>query len=191
MSTPNVKLQWATPDIERLESISDKAIVLAYRAGYMADDNGNIFSPRGKILKGGITKQGYRTFTPAVYPAGRRSCILQHRFVAYCKFGPAVFDSECVRHVNDVPHDNRYENLLLGTYQQNAMDMPPEKRRIRSQGAGERIVAINRKLTPSDVTKMRNLRATECIPYKRLAIMFGVTAMTAHRAVNKQSWSLL
>ena len=187
----SAKLRWSTPNIDQEISLSDKAIVMAYAIGYYATESGEIISPRGKVLRGGTTKQGYLTFTPAAYPDGKRTCVLQHRFVAYCKFGPAVFANECVRHANDTPTDNRWANLLLGTHKQNAQDMPPEKRRQRSSGAGERIVELNRKLSPDSVRQMRQMRESNNTPYKKLAAMFGVTTMTAHRAVNKQSWSSL
>ena len=186
----NVALQWATPDIDKqVTGISDQAIVMAYAAGYTATEYGDIISPRGKVLTGGTTKQSYRTFTPAVYPNGKRCCVLQHRFVAYCKFGAEIFNHACVRHLNDVPTDNRWENLELGSYQQNTQDMPPSKRKARSVGAGDRIVEQNRKLTDKAIKEIRRLRAETSMPYKALAKAFGVTTMTAYRAVTHKSWS--
>ena len=170
-------------------SFSDRLIIEAKSAGYYADEVGNIYSPKGRVMIGGKTKRGHRTFTPSVYPDGRRGCALQHRFVAYFFFGDDIFNHACVRHVNDIPNDNRITNLVLGSYKDNALDIPVEKRKARSKGAGERITEQNRKLTDVQIHDMRKYRQVHNTSYKALAKMFGVTAMTAHRAVNKQSWS--
>lgn len=172
-------------------SFSDRLIIGAKEKGYTANAAGCIFSPSGRKLKGGVTKQGYRTFCPAVYPDGRRGCVLQHRFVAYFFLGEEVFNHRCVRHKNDIPADNRISNLVPGSYQDNTMDMPSEKRKQRSAGAGERIRALHRKLTDEDVHNMRKVREESGTPYHVIAKEFGVATMTAFRAVTKKNWSHL
>lgn len=170
-------------------SFSDRLIIEAKSAGYYADDVGNIYSPKGKVLIGGKTNKGHRTFTPAVYPDGKRGCALQHRFIAYFFFGDEIFNHACVRHVNDIPNDNKIYNLVLGSYKDNALDIPVEKRKERSKGAGKRITEQNRKLTDIQIYEMRKHRLVHNTSYKALAKMVGVTTMTAYRAVNKQSWN--
>lgn len=170
-------------------SFSDRVIKEAKDKGYIADAEGNIFSPRGKILKGGRTKQGYRTFTPAAYPDNKRGCILQHRFIAYFFLGDEVFNHRCVRHKNDIPVDNKISNLLLGSYQDNSLDMPIEKRKSRSKGAKERIVEQNRKLTNEQIISIRKLRDEQELPYYKIAKLYKISTMTAYRAATKKSWS--
>lgn len=170
-------------------SFTDKLIIAAKLAGYYADKDGSIYNPRGKHLKGGTTKRGYRTFTPAVYPDGKRGCALQHRFVAYFFHGDEVFNHKCVRHLNDVPTDNRLCNLALGSYQDNSLDIPVEKRKERSKGAGVRITEQNRKLTNQQVIKIRQHRQQYHTPFSKLAKMYGVSTMTVYRAATGKSWS--
>lgn len=188
----NVKIQWATPEAKVfLFSLSDKILIAAKEKGYSADLKGNIFSPKKKLLRGGKTKQGYKTFTPSAYPEGKRGCVLQHRFVAFFHFGFSVFANACVRHINDIPSDNRVENLCLGSYQDNARDIPETKRKQRSAGAAERIREQNRKLSDSQVIEMRNLRLSTDQPFKKIAEQFGVSTMTAYRAITGKAWNHL
>lgn len=184
----NVKLVWATPDADKL-SLSDRIIIESKVKGYYATPDGGVYSPSGKLLSGGKTKHGHRTFTPAVYPDGRRGCALQHRFVAYFFMGNEVFSYACVRHLNDIPGDNRIENLALGSYKDNSQDMPLEKRKKRSVGAGYRLAEIQRKLSDIQILEMRKIRVDTNMPFYKIAKQFGVSTMTAYRTVTKQSWA--
>lgn len=53
-----------------------------------------------------------------------------HRFIAYTKFGDTLFDRNImVRHKDNNKLNNHPDNLLLGTNQDNRLDIPPEIRR--------------------------------------------------------------
>lgn len=54
-------------------------------------------------------------------PNGRREMRV-HAAVALAFIGPKPDWAECIRHLNDVPTDNRVENLAYGTMRDNALD---------------------------------------------------------------------
>lgn len=82
-----------------------------------------------------ITEQGYVYLTPLgmteeevclvdkhdLWGGKRRSRVLEHRLVALKKYG-SLDRNEVVRHVNGDKADNRPENLVKGTTQENTMD---------------------------------------------------------------------
>lgn len=59
---------------------------------------------------------------------GRRQRTV-HSLIAEAFIGPRP-EGQVVRHLNDVPTDNRPENLAYGTYQENEMD------KYRNRAAG-------------------------------------------------------
>jgi hypothetical protein len=51
----------------------------------------------------------------------RKTFVLEHRLVALKKYGK-IDSNHVVRHLNGIKHDNRPENLVLGTSKENTMD---------------------------------------------------------------------
>ncbi len=170
-------------------SKSDKLIVLAKAAGYYANKDGVIFSPEGRPLKGGTAKSGHKNFLPCVCPRAQRSSVLQHRFVAYYFLGDDVFNWPLVRHKNDIPSDNRINNLALGTYKENRADIPTETLSAIGKANVGGLIERSRKLSNFDIHALRAKRKFTGASYKKLGDLFGVTTMTAYRAINKQCWS--
>jgi hypothetical protein len=109
---------------------ADAAIRLAWSKGYRANEDGSVVGPSGERINlyPGNTDGRYLHFSVK----GARSAIAVHRFVAFQKFGEEALAAQCVRHKNDVGTDNRADNILIGTFQQNAMDVPEAKRRSRN-----------------------------------------------------------
>ncbi len=168
---------------------SDRLIVTAKEAGYIATADGSIFNPDGVKLTGGVSRSGHINFIPNVVPRKDRSSVLAHRFIAYFFFGDDLFNHEVVRHLNDVPHDNRLENLALGSIKQNRADIPKAKLSEAAKKHAHLLVARSRKLSDEAVAAMRTLRKDTNLSYQKIASQFGISAMTAHRAINGQSWS--
>jgi hypothetical protein len=169
-------------------SKSDLLIILAKDMGYTADVEGNIYKPDGKRIIGGVSKSGHKNFIPNVVPRAERSSVLAHRFIAYYFYGKEIFNHDLVRHLNDIPYDNRVENLKPGSYKENRADIP---KRILSENAKRNtpgLIKRSRVLSDSDILEMRRLRGETNLSYAKLAGMFGVAAMTAYRAICKQSW---
>jgi hypothetical protein len=170
---------------------SDLALVLAVDKGYTADVDGNIYSPVGvKLSNRSSKKQGHLSVSLAVNVGGHRSkSVLAHRFVAYFFYRDELFKHQCVRHLNDIPNDNRLSNLALGSFKENRADIPSEKLSAIAKNNAHLLVERSRKLTDEDVKQLRELHKSSNKSYASLAKDFNVSAMTAYRAINKQSWS--
>lgn len=113
---------------------------------------------------------------------GSRSKRYIHRLVLEAFCGPAPTGMEA-RHLNGDRYRNTVENLAWGTRRENHGD----KRRHGTTARGVRNPQA--KLTPEKVERMRDLHASGGWTYKRLAAEFGVSTMTALRAVKGESWS--
>ena len=94
--------------------------------GYTIDKNGVVYNKDGKEVKGRI-KNGYKTISARV--DGVKRDIKFHRFQAYTKYGEDLFEEGVVvRHLNNNKMDNSWDNIAIGTSQDNSMDNPPEER---------------------------------------------------------------
>lgn len=82
------------------------------------------------------------------------------------------------------------DHLFLGTQKDNVRDMMSKKRdRFCKPRKGE-LNSLS-KLTDKKVLAMRCMYELEDISFKSLAERFGISTMTAYRAVTKQAWSHL
>lgn len=171
-------------------SLSDRFIIAASGVGYYADDNGQVFRPDGSVQPTSSAKSGHLRMTLYVTGLNDRgwATVLVHRFVAYCHFGYSIFEYELIRHLNDIPWDNRPTNLARGSKKENRADIPREVLSAIAKRNAPALVARSRKLTDVDVQSMRLDRDLQGLSYGNLAVIYGVSTMTAYRAVNKQSW---
>lgn len=112
---------------------------------------------------------------------GSREKQYLHRLICEAFHGPAAPGQEC-RHINGNKSDNRASNLSWGTKAQNEAD----KAAHGTLPKGERNPQA--KLTADAVNRMRKDRSEEGTSFSKLARKYGVTAMTAYRAVTGQSW---
>lgn len=104
-----------------------------------------------------------------------------HRLMAETWLGPPPFPKAEVRHLDGDRFNNRLSNLAWGSYQEQWQD----KLRHGTDSNGERNPMA--KLTRVAVEQMRQLRATGRT-FKSIASQFGVSPMTAHRAITGGSW---
>lgn len=172
-------------------SLSDKFLIAAKSYGYTANKDGDVFSPTGKKLSNrSVKKHGHISITlrvPGVNDRGFQS-VLAHRFVAYFFHGDEIFKHQCVRHLDDVPARNVAVNLMPGSTKENRADIPREVLSANALKNAHLLVARSRKLSDQDILAMRMERESSGAPYKDIAEAYGVSAMTAYRAINKQSW---
>ena len=175
----------------RKKSTSDLFILSAIAKGYYADDAGLVYSPNGVLIgQNQAKKSGH--LSVCLYARDINLCnyqsVLVHRFVAAYHFGPSALQTQCVRHLNDIPDDNRKSNLMPGTSSQNRKDICPKTLSKIGKANAPALIARSRKLTHQAIVSMRERRTLTKDSYAKIAEHYGVTAMTAYRAINKQSW---
>jgi hypothetical protein len=132
--------------------------------GYSVDINGNVFNKDGKQLSIGKSKKGYLSFNIKIEKGGNATRSFVHRLQAYQKFGDKIFEQGIVvRHLNGISTDNSYDNIGIGTYSQNSLDVPKEKRVIN---------ASNPIHNHADIINDRKNGYT----YKELMCKYGITS---------------
>lgn len=171
-------------------SKSDIIIMRAVHLGYTATEDGKVYSPKGKEIKGSAKKAGHSSITVIVPIGDRRRCpVLKHRFIYYYFKGCEMFRHQVIRHLNDTPSDNRLCNLKAGSHKENMNDIP---KHVRSSAmTPERVKAFvesSRKLTDEDICSIRKDRSELNTPYYKMADRYGVSTMTVYRLCNNISW---
>jgi len=106
-----------------------------------------------------------------------------HRLICEAFRGQCPDGYQC-RHLDGDKSNNKADNLDWGTASQNNLD----KRKHGTNPGGERNPMA--KLTQDAVAQMRKVRAERGMSYARIANLFGVSTMTAFRAVTGQSWRM-
>lgn len=160
-----------------------QSVRLAKFPAYEIFSDGTIVSHikrKSRILRVGM-KGKYLGFT-AIGPDGHRHSVYVHRVVCEAFHGAPQVGHAC-RHLDGNCMNNAASNLAWGTYSENARD----KDRHGTSPVGERHGMA--KLTRATVERMRALRAADGRSYHKLAAQFGVSPMTAFRAVTGQAWS--
>jgi len=104
-----------------------------------------------------------------------------HRFICEAHHGACPEEMEC-RHMDSDKLNNAASNLKWGTRSENAAD----KERHGTAPIGESNPMS--KLTEISVVMMRKIRSETGNSYAKIGKQFGVSTMTAFRAVTKQSW---
>lgn len=102
---------------------NQQAIILAYERGYRIDYHGYAWNPKGDQINGSENKNGYLRISirDGIGPI----FVFFHRLQAYQKYGVKIFEKGIVvRHKNGVPSNNSFENILIGTHQDNHLDKP-------------------------------------------------------------------
>lgn len=99
--------------------------------------NGWVGKPSGNALRmtgefNGGKKLLYRSFTVRVSDKFKKVPV--HQLQAYQKFGEELLGKE-VRHLNGDSLDNGWDNICIGTSQQNALDRRAEHRQAHAQHA--------------------------------------------------------
>lgn len=144
----------------------NNAIIYAFNKGYRVTEEGNAINPNGKIIKGSITKKGYKKFNIRLQNRDTMPVFL-HKLCAYQKFGDIVFAADCVRHIDGNPLNNAWNNIEIGTNGDNRMDMPKEKRKILSKHAASFLCKYNK-------NEIRKFYEENSHSYKKTMAYFGI-----------------
>ena len=127
---PEVDSSILSPATKKLKdeiamSRTNNALKECKEKGYYVDTDGNVYGSKGckRLLR--VSTTGYYTFS--YKPKDKRSniSIPVHRLQAFQKFGDRLFDDGIeVRHLNNNPLDNSFDNIGIGTHIENMQDKP-------------------------------------------------------------------
>ena len=128
-------------------------VVMASKAGCVADKNGVVYSKRGRVLSLKVRNNlrfRYLSFRIRTSNTAHRN-VYVHRLVAYQKFGDEFLNSGLiVRHLDGNAMNNAFENIALGTDHDNSMDRP----RIQRQ---RHAAKVNQKYSEEEISKWRQM----------------------------------
>lgn len=94
-----------------------------YSKGYRITEYGAILNPKGIEIQGYTDGRGYKRLKLHI---GKKylECDV-HRIQAFQKYGELLYQEGIeVRHFNGIKLDNSYNNILIGTHQENMLDIP-------------------------------------------------------------------
>lgn len=149
--------------------------------GYLASRAGQIYSLKSKKVLSLIeADDGHRYVF--LYRQGKMTKCWVHRLVLLTFIGPPSVGQEA-RHLNDLPFDNRLENLAWGTHLENQRDKVLNGYSTR----GEK--SWSHKLTEADVLEIRRIRPTTTL--RALGAQFGVSHTAIRRAFLGIKWGYL
>ena len=98
----------------------------AYNKGYRIDEYGYLISHKGIRLNPRIDSKGY--YDTNIRINGKLYHLQCHTLAAYQKFGDKIFECECIRHLDGNKLNNKKENIEIGSYHDNSMDIQKEVR---------------------------------------------------------------
>lgn len=163
--------------------------VEAQRRGYRITTEGKILNPKGEFLQGGYighkTKGDlYLKFNIVIN--GKFKIAKVHVFQAYQKYGDVVFEENIlVRHKDDNRENNSWDNILVGTIEDNFHDIPASKR--ASKSCKGHVVKGNRVLSDVEVDEIRLLALQGNLSNRQIARMYGSTSGNISNVVRKVS----
>jgi len=151
-------------------------IEYAYKKGYRVTSSGTAINLKGEEI-GSKCNDGYIYFGIRVYGVSRKIAV--HRLQAFQKYGKSLFDSGIVvRHKNSNPTDNSFDNILIGSHQDNMLDIPENIRYSRSLHA----TSFVRKY---DKEEVKSFYAQSGNSYSKTMAHFGISSKgTLHFILN-------
>jgi len=98
----------------------------AFDKGYRVTKEGSLLNPNGEVI-GTEKDKGYICTTMRFNGSFKR--LMAHRLQSFQKHGIKIYENGIVtRHLNGNPLDNSWDNIAIGTYSDNMMDVPKEER---------------------------------------------------------------
>lgn len=159
---------------------------LAYDKGYRVID-GVVYSFNDNIRKLNINNRGYLRFT--VMDGSRTDNtrvtmnVEVHRLVAYQKYKKEMHKKGIeVRHFDGDSKNNLEDNILIGTHQQNMLDIPKDVRLKKSINAASH----KRIFSDIDMKNIRDLRKNKAT-YKEIMEKYNISSKgTLHYILNNE-----
>ena len=168
----------------------------ASKQGYTVSDTGEVYSPDGTKRKLQRDKDGYTRFSVTIVKElnefkvtseTRVYSIPVHRLSAYQKFGNKLFKTGIiVRHLDNDCRNNYIDNIGIGTYSDNRMDIPADMRRLLAINAGRK----RSKLTDKDIVDIR-LQFDAGATIKEIMLNYAIAKSTASYIKNRITYTYL
>lgn len=144
---------------------NQEGIINANKKGYIVDKEGNVFYKNKKRKLS--NNCNYLRFTIRYNKV--HFYIKVHQLQAYQKFGDKIFENGIVvRHLNGNSLDNSYENIGIGTHQDNILDIPQEIRLKKAIHAS----SFSQKYNHKEIYDFY----MSCKSYKKTMEKFGITS---------------
>lgn len=158
-------------------------IILAYNKGYRVSKSGDLVNPNGNIIKGCVVTQNGYSYKRFTLRNGKDCATISvHRLQAFQKFGEKIFEPGIVvRHLNNNSLDNSWDNIDIGTVQDNHNDNDKDVIRFIMKEVG----LYNRKYEYEDVIKMRE----SGMSYQDIADLFSTSKSQIYYICNRKVYS--
>lgn len=112
--------------------------VIAFNKGITVNKDGKAFNSNGKQI-GFQTKNGNYIYNIIKVrdPFDKKSIPVKiARLQAYQKYGDKIYESGMViRHLDGNSTNDSYDNIKIGTYSENNLDIPPKQRQLNCLGS--------------------------------------------------------
>ncbi|MCK5020716.1 MAG: HNH endonuclease [Candidatus Peribacteraceae bacterium] len=151
--------------------------------GYEVSSSGLIMSTKGgrlHLMSNKEQRYGYEMVN--LFSNGRKFPRLIHRLVLEAFVGPRPSGMQC-RHLDGDGSNNRLDNLLWGTVEENMTDRDNHGKTVHGKSIAKS------KLSPEKVRAIRILYDKTEATYQDLADLFDVTRATVYKAANKDTWA--
>lgn len=153
-------------------------IIAASEKGYSVDKQGSVWY-NGK-LRVPSSNRGYMEFSVRFDGEKHPQNVPVHRLQAYQKFGYKIFESGIVvRHLDGNSSNNSFDNIEIGTQQENMMDIPAEQRIAHAKHAASAQIKYN-------ADEIKQFHAKSC-SYTKTMEHFGIKSKgTLFHILNKR-----
>lgn len=164
-------------------SLHDQVMLHAVCKGYKITKDGTVISSLGRNIKPSIKHaNGVDYYRFSVNYKGISKSVKVHRLQAYFKFGNKLFDEGMqVRHLNGNSLDNSWDNIELGTHQDNQDDISKETRRNRAIKVSRYI----RRFTDEELEPIFEDRYINKLSYDKISAKYSVAKSTLAFIFNK------
>lgn len=167
-------------------TMNSKIIKLVVSLGYKIDKSGFVISPKTNKQIGYIRHNKMYRYFSAGGTGNRTYPVPFHRLQAYQKYGEAIFEPGiCVRHLNGDSLDNSWDNIVIGTHQDNMLDKCPIIRQESALSAAR----SQRKLSWEEVAKLKKERDSGD-SLKILSKRYGLAMSTVSYIINNKTYNI-
>lgn len=155
-----------------------KIEIYFYKKGYRVTDSGSVINPKGETISGYKHRNGYFGINAKI-DSKDVTCNV-HRVQAFQKYGMDLYEEGIVvRHLDGNKENNSFDNIAIGTYSDNRMDIPEHIRMRTALYA----TSFTRKY---DKTEVKEFHENNGRSYKKTMEYFGITSKgTLHYILNK------